>query len=153
DIDLSGLVPGRHFPNDLIFDAEQNIYVTDSYAHAIYKITPDGNASVFAKHKIFETEGFGLNGIGYHPGGFLLVDNSNTGRIYKIPLNDPQSVQTVKIDQYFLGADGLLLNDANTLTMMVNGGNDKIFQLTTEDNWTSAKLAKTTLAADRFTYP
>lgn len=96
---------------------------------------------------------FGSDGIVYHPDGFLLVDNTNTGKIYKVDINNPQNVQPIKIDQYFLGADGLLLNDNNRLTIVVNGGNDKIFQLTTEDNWQSAKLAATTLAADRFIYP
>jgi hypothetical protein len=36
---------------------------------------------------------------------------------------------------------------------VVNGGNDKIFRLESTDNWQSAKLAATTLIADRFTYP
>ena len=35
----------------------------------------------------------------------------------------------------------------------MNGGNNKIFQLSTEDGWRSAKLSATTLTADRFTYP
>ncbi|AEI50792.1 SMP-30/gluconolactonase/LRE family protein [Runella slithyformis] len=153
DIDLSGLVPGKHFPNDLVFDDKGNIYLTDSFAHAIYKITPEGKASVFAKDKRFETEGIGLNGIVYHPDGFLLVDNSNTGMIYKVDIAHPKNVQKVVTDQYFLGADGLLLNDSNTLTVVVNGGNDKIYQLTTEDHWKSARLSATTLITDRFTYP
>jgi DNA-binding beta-propeller fold protein YncE len=153
DINLASLVEGQHFPNDLTFDGNNNIYITDSYAHAIYKITPDGKAAVFAKDKQFETEGFGINGIVYHPGGFLLVDNSNTGRVYKVDINNPRLVQKVDIEQYFLGADGLLLNNDSTLTMVVNGGNDKIFRLTSGDNWRSAKLAATTLAANRFTYP
>lgn len=153
DIDLSALVPGKHFPNDLVFDDKGNAYMTDSYANAIYKITADGKASVFAKDKQFETEGIGINGIVYNPAGFLLVDNTNKGQLFKIDINNPQNVQKVKIDQYFLGADGLYLNDVNKLTMVVNGGNDKIYQLKTEDNWQSAKLAATTLIADRFTYP
>ncbi|MVM32472.1 gluconolaconase [Spirosoma sp. HMF4905] len=153
DVDLSGLVPGKHFPNDLTFDPTGTIYMTDSFAHAIYKITPDGQASVLAKDKKFETQGIGLNGIVYHPSGFLLVDNSNTGQLYKVPISNPQNVQKVAIDQYFLGADGLLLSGNNRLTMVVNGGNDKVFQITTEDNWQSAQLASTTLIADRFTYP
>ncbi|MGZ8551294.1 MAG: hypothetical protein ACXWV2_11555 [Chitinophagaceae bacterium] len=153
DIDLESLLPGKHFPNDLTFDDKGNIYITDSYAHAIYKVTAEGKASVFSRDKQFETEGIGINGIVYHPGGFLLVDNSNTGRIYKVDINNPALVEKVMIDQYFLGADGLLLNDNNKLTMVVNGGNDKIFQLTTEDNWKSGKLSATTLLANRFTYP
>lgn len=153
DVDLSGLLPTRHFPNDIAFDSSNNIYMTDSYANAIYKITPSGQASVFCKDKKFATVGIGLNGIVCHPGGYLLVDNSNTGSIYKVPLNDPSNVSVVKINQYFLGGDGLLLNDSNRLTIAVNGGNDKIYQLVTEDNWQSARLAATTLIADRFSYP
>lgn len=153
DVDLSGLLPGKHFPNDLTFDAQGNCYVTDSYAHAIYKISGAGKASVFAKDKKLETAGIGVNGIVYHPKGYLLVDNTNTGSLYKIEIQDPARVQKVMINQYFLGADGLLLLDSTHLTVVVNGGNDKIYQLTTEDNWNSAEMAATTLIADRFTYP
>ena len=153
DVDVSGLVPGKHFPNDLVFDDKGNVFMTDSYANAIYKITPEGKPSVFAKDKLFETEGFGLNGIVYHPDGFLLVDNSNTGQLYKVPLDNPKNAKAVKIPQFFLGADGMLLNDKNRLALVVNGGNDKIFQVTTQDNWATAKVTATTLAADRFTYP
>ncbi|RFS17667.1 gluconolaconase [Emticicia sp. C21] len=153
DTDLSDLVPGKHFGNDITFDNNNNIYMTDSFANAIYKITSDGKASVFAKDKLFETEGIGLNGIVYHPDGFLLVDNSGTGRIYKVDIQNPKNVSQVGIDQYFMGADGLLLHDKDRLTIVSNGGNDKIFQIKTEDNWRTAKLAATTLQMDAFTYP
>lgn len=153
EVDLSRLLPGKHFVNDMTLDDKGNIYLTDSFAHAIYRVSPDGKASVFAKNSLFETEGIGLNGIVYHPEGFLLADNSNTGQVYKIDIANPKNVQKVKIDQFFLGADGLLLNDRNNLTMVVNGGNDKIYRLESKDNWQSAALAATTLAADRFTYP
>jgi sugar lactone lactonase YvrE len=153
DIDLASLVPGKHFGNDMTFDKDGNIYMTDSYANVIYKINSDWKPSVFAKHKMFETQGFGLNGIVTHKDGFLLVANSNTGRIYKVDLADPSKVSKVGIEQYFLGADGMILNDDNTLTVVVNGGNDKIYQLKTKDNWVTAELAGTTLIVDRFTYP
>ncbi len=153
DTDLSGLIPGKHFGNDITFDKDGNAYITDSFAHAIYKVDAGGKASVFAKHKLFETAGIGLNGIVYHPGGFLLVDNSNTGQIYKVDMANPENVTKVATDQYFLGADGLILRDDNKLVVVVNGGSDKIYQLETEDNWASASLAAATLAADRFTYP
>lgn len=153
DIDLSGLIPGNHFANDLTFDSQGNAYVTDSFAHAIYKVTPDGQASVFARNKMFETMGVGLNGIAFYPEGFLLVDNSSTGQIYKVELANPSNVQKVKIDQFFMGADGLLAQGSNKLLAVVNGGNDKIFELETRDNWASASLSGTTMVADRFTYP
>jgi len=153
DVDLSKLLPGKHFPNDIAIDGQGNLYITDSFAHAIYKVSPDGKASVFAKDKKFETMGVGLNGIVYHPDGYLLVDNTNTGQIYKVDLKNPTKVEKVKVDQYFLGADGMLLDDNNHLTVVVNGGNDKIFRLESTDGWKSAELSASTLASDRFTYP
>lgn len=153
DLDLSQLLPGKHFPNDLTFDAQGNSYITDSFAGAIYKVTPDGRASVFAKDNLFKMEGIGLNGIVYHPEGYLIADASGTGQLYKIDLKNPKNVQKVSIDQYFLGADGLLLTDPQTLTLVVNGGTDKIYQLKSTDNWKTAKVVASTLTNDRFTYP
>jgi DNA-binding beta-propeller fold protein YncE len=153
DVDLSMLIPGKHFANDLTFDQQGNAYVTDSFAGAIYKVAADGKATVFSKHELFRTEGVGVNGIVYHSDGFLIVDNSAKGQLFKIDLKDPMNVQRIKIDQYFLGADGLILNDKNKLTMVVNGGIDKIYQLTSTDNWASAKVAASTSTEDRFTYP
>ncbi|HVK48679.1 MAG TPA: hypothetical protein VM488_12555, partial [Pseudobacter sp.] len=115
DIDLSKLLPGKHFPNDLTFDMEGNCYITDSYAHAIYKVTPDGKPSVLVQDPLFETQGIGVNGIAWHPEGFLLVDNSNTGGLYKIVITSPAKVSRIRINQFFLGADGLLLKDLNDL--------------------------------------
>jgi len=153
EVDLGALVPGKHFPNDLAFDDQGNAYITDSYAHTIYKVTPDGKSSVFSQHTLFVTEGIGINGIVYHPDGYLLVNSTNTGCLYKVPINNPTAVSKVKLEQYFLGADGMVLNDAKSVVMVVNGGNDKIYKLTSDDGWASAKMAATTLIADRFTYP
>ena len=153
DIDLSILKPGKHFPNDLTFDDAGNAYITDSFAHSIYKVDSGGKASLFVTDEKFTTEGGGLNGIAFHKGGYLLLNNSATGMLYRVPLNNPKEVTQVKLDQFFLGADGLLLNAADTLTIVVNGGNDKIFKITSNDDWKSASLAASTLIADRFTYP
>lgn len=153
DIDLSKLIASKHFINDLTFDDKGNAYVTDSFAHAIYKVSTDGESSVFSRSEQFVTEGIGINGIVFHPNGYLLVDNSATGSIYKVPVGHPSHVSRVKTDQFFMGADGLLLTKDSKLTVVVNGGNDKIFQLKSDDNWNSAYLSGTTLAADRFTYP
>ncbi|MCX2486774.1 gluconolaconase [Pedobacter sp. MR2016-24] len=153
DTDLSRLIPGKHFANDLAFDAQNNAYVTDSFAGAIYKVSPDGKATVFAKDELFKTAGTGLNGIVFHPDGYLIVDNSAKGQLFKVDLKNPKNVSRIVTGQYFTGADGLLLTDKNTLTMVVNGGIDKIFQLSSTDNWQSAKVSASTLVTDRFTYP
>ena len=153
DIDLAGLVPGEHFPNDLAFDDAGNAYVTDSFANVIYKITKDGKASVFADSPMFKTKGVGLNGIVYHNDGYLLACSTGTGAIYKISMAEPKQVSRVATDQFFVNADGLLLTRDKTLVLVQNGGSDKIYELKSEDNWGSAKLHASTLVADRFTYP
>jgi len=153
DIDLAGLVPGEHFPNDMTFDSSGNAYVTDSFANVVYKVTKDGKASVFADSPLFKTKGVGLNGIVWHNAGYLLVCSSGTGAIYKISMANPKQVTKVETSQFFVNADGLLLTGDKTLVLVQNGGSDKIYELISEDNWISAKLNASTLAADRFTYP
>lgn len=153
DVDLSGLVPGKHFPNDLTFDSNGNAYVTDSFANVIYKVDNNGNASVFADSPLFKTEGIGINGIAWHEAGYLLTASTGTGTIYKVDMANPANVQKVKSEQFFVNADGILLLDANTLALVQNGGSDKIYRLRTEDNFGSVKMSGTTSAGDRFTYP
>jgi sugar lactone lactonase YvrE len=153
DTDLSKLVPGKHFANDLAFDPQNNVYITDSFAGVIYKVSPTKEVTVFAKDDLFKTEGVGLNGIVYHPNGYLIVDNTAKGQLYKVDLKNPKHVKKVAIENYFVGADGLLLNDKNKLTVVVNGGTDKIFQLSSTDDWATAKVIASTLVTDRFTYP
>lgn len=153
DLDLSRLYEGKRFANDLTFDDKGNIYLTDSYSNTIIKVDEANKPSVFCKSPLFQTGGIGLNGIVYNPAGYLLVNSTGKGMLFKVDIANPQNVQQVKSSMYFIGADGMLLNDPNTITMLVNGGNDKIFKITTDDNWASAKLAGTTLIIDRFTYP
>jgi sugar lactone lactonase YvrE len=153
DIDLSKLLMGKHFLNDLVFDSQANAYVTDSFSNVIYKVTPDGQASVFADSPMFKTEGIGLNGIVYHPSGYLLTVSSGTGALYKIDISNPQNITKVETEQFFINGDGLLLTANQKLVVVQNGGSDKIYELTSDDNWSSAKLSASTLAADRFTYP
>ncbi len=153
DIDLSGLVAGEHFPNDIAFDAKGNAYVTDSFANAVYKVDASGKASVLSKHELLKSAGVGPNGIVAHDGGFLIVANNGSGSLIKIPLDNTAMASKVKIDQFFPGADGLILNDANTLTLVQNGGVDKIFKLFSTDNWASAKVVEATSTEDRFAFP
>ncbi|MCW3170863.1 gluconolaconase, partial [Chryseobacterium sp. 09-1422] len=153
DIDLSKLVPGNHFANDLTFDSQQNAYVTDSFSNVIYKVSPGGQASVFADSPMFKTEGIGLNGIVFHPSGYLLTVSSGTGAVYKIDLKNPKSISKVDTEQFFMNGDGLLLTGNNKLVLVQNGGSDKIYELTSEDNFVSAKMSASTLVTDRFTYP
>ena len=153
DIDLSQLIPGEHFPNDLIFDASGNAYITDSYADAVYKVDASGKASVFSKNELLKSAGVGPNGIVFHSKGFLIVANNGSGALIKIDLSNPEKAVKIKIDQFFPNVDGLLLDDDNTLTLVQNGGVNKIFKIKTSDNWISAQVMESTSVEDRFAFP
>lgn len=153
DIDLSLLIPGEHFPNDLIFDSSGNVYVTDSFADAVYKVDVSGKATVFSKNELLKSAGVGPNGIVYHPKGFLIVANNGSGSLIKIDMANPEKATKIKIDQFFPNVDGLLLNDENTLTLVQNGGVNKIFKVKTSDNWNSAHVTESTSLEDRFSFP
>lgn len=152
DVDLSNLYEGRHFANDLAFDGKGNIYITDSYSPVIYKVDSSNKASVFTKHNWFMSAGVGLNGIVWHPAGYLLVANNGSGCLLRVSLSDPGKVSKVQVEQFFPGADGLLL-DNNDLVLVQNKGTNKIFRLASSDNWTSAKVIESTQAKDMFSFP
>lgn len=82
-IDLPGIVPDMpHFVNDLTIDPHGNIYITDSFTLAIYKVDSAGNAELFLLDEAFASvAGVGLNGIVYHPDGYLLVGQYSTGSL------------------------------------------------------------------------
>jgi sugar lactone lactonase YvrE len=153
DIDLSALYSGPHFANDLALDDKGNIYITDSYSPVIYKVDADGKASVFSQSNWFAAVGTGLNGIVYHPSGYLLVAHNANGQLLKVDIREPQRIGKVKINQFFPGADGLLLDDNKELVLIQNKGVNKIFRLVSADNWVTAKVTAATQAKDRFDFP
>jgi DNA-binding beta-propeller fold protein YncE len=132
---------GGNFVNDVTLDDKGNIYVTNSFSPIIYKITQSGEASIFATHEDWKGEGFNLNGIVFHPSGYLIVAQSNSGNLYKVSTDNPKKIHTIKIAP-LIGADGLILNNQKELVVMSNAKNE-IYQLTTDNNWESAALKKT----------
>ncbi|WP_073109579.1 SMP-30/gluconolactonase/LRE family protein [Hymenobacter daecheongensis] len=138
-IDLGGLRPGlNHFANDIAVDAQGNCYITDSLSPIIYKVDAQGTATVFLEDpRLSGGTGFGLNGIVFHPDGYLLVAKSNDGTLFKVPLSNPTGFTTVTIAQSLVGADGLLLLDPQTL-LVVSGSQSTVFRLATTTAWVSA---------------
>lgn len=153
EINLEGLYAGKHFINDLTFDDKGNIYMTDSFSPVIYKVDGTGKASVFAESPLFKSIDVGLNGIIYHPAGFLLTVNNSDGSILKVNINDPKQVTAVKIRDLFPGADGLLLDDGNNLILIQNKSVNKCYKLESADNWQTAKVTAATHSEDRFQQP
>jgi sugar lactone lactonase YvrE len=153
DIDLSTVFKGKHFLNDLTLDGKGNIYVTDSFSPVIYKIDSKGTASVFAQDDRFKSASVGLNGIAYHPDGFLIVAHNTDGVLYRVDIKDPEKIQRITVDQFFPGADGLWMDDARNLILVQNKGVSKIFKLSSSDKWQTATIAAKTPTAELFQNP
>ncbi len=140
--DLGALnTTGNNFANDVDFDLQGNCYVTNSASPIIYKITKTGKASIFATSDNWKKEGFNLNGIVFHPNGYLLVAQSNTGELYKVSIKNPKEISKITAD-IMLGADGIFLNGKNEL-MVISNSTKQVFQLNSTDNFTTAKVLKT----------
>ncbi|HET7925610.1 MAG TPA: hypothetical protein VFL30_11970, partial [Rhodanobacteraceae bacterium] len=96
----------RHFANDLTVDGEGNVYVTDSFANAIYKVTPQYQATVMQRFTDLP-QGALLNGIVFHDGGYLLAVAEE--RIYKVPIANPAGMTQVNVTDPVDGQDGIVL--------------------------------------------
>ncbi len=146
---ISGNPEAPHFANDVAVDLAGNAYVTDSFYPVIYKVDREGNASVFLQDAAFQSSAgaFGLNGIIYHPLGFLVVAFSETGTLYKLPLDDPEDFSKIEVDMPLGSPDGLYLgSDLETLLVVNNaGGTDagQVLALESDDLWKTAAVEDT----------
>lgn len=148
--DLSNLVSGGHFANDITVDGKGNVYVTDSFSPVIYRIDTAGKASVFVQDDRFTGEGFNLNGIVYHPDGFLLVNKHNTGEIFRISVNNPKQITAVKVPEAFKGADGMVLREPGRVSLIQNGEANRAVELVSSDGWKSATVKSSRKSAYPF---
>lgn len=136
-VDLGALAPGLHMPNDVTLDADGNAYVTDSLAPVIYKVDVTGSAELFAIDTCF---GF-LNGIVYHPNGYLLVSANDDRALLKVPLDDPSRVSEVDILRP-VNADGMILTDSLDLLAVIRPPVGSLLRLQSDDDWASASVAE-----------
>ncbi|GAB3831180.1 SMP-30/gluconolactonase/LRE family protein [Hymenobacter jeollabukensis] len=127
----------RHFANDIAVDAQGNAYITDSFAPVIYKLDLQGNATVLLDNAQLSSTTFGLNGIVYHPDGYLLVAKTSDGSLFKVPLSNPAGFAKVTTTQNLAGADGLLLTDNQTL-LVVAGSQGTVYRMGSTDAWATA---------------
>ena len=145
-VDLGTLHPeGRHFANDVTVDPDGNAYVTNSFSPVIYRVAADGEASVFLEDARLGAERLGLNGIDYHPGGFLLVAVAGDRALYKVPLDAPAEMSKVALSEPF-GADGLFLREGGALVAVAvtGSGEDRRMEtllLESDDDWRTASIA------------
>ena len=125
-----------HFANDVAVGDDGAAYVTDTRMNVIYRVGIDYDASVL--HRFEPIEGLGLNGIVYHPSGYLLVAGGAT--LWKVPLDDPAGATQVTLPEEVPGQDGMVWTADGRLAIVSNSGN-RVIALTSEDEWATAQLA------------
>ncbi|MGF1477598.1 MAG: hypothetical protein ACFB6S_18800 [Geminicoccaceae bacterium] len=155
-VDLSALrADEQRFVNDLTIDKDGNAFVTDSLAAAIYRVTPEGEASVFLTDERFRGEGFNLNGIQAHENGYLLVAKKSDGSLFRVPLDAPETFTEVTLPQPLVGTDGLVLTAADELIAITNRAAGQapntVHRLVSQDGWSSAEIVESVATGDVYT--
>ena len=154
EIDLRGFTPhAGSCPNDVAVDADGNIYITDSFSPLIYKIDGSYSPSVFANNPLFAAPSgsFGLNGIVFHPDGYFLIAKTNTSKLLKVSLSNPEMVTEVS-GMAINYPDGIEFNKNNELVIVENGlGAGKSHTFASSNGWVSAtKVSETNIGKDEF---
>jgi hypothetical protein len=107
----------------------------------VYRVDPSGRADVFVQDARLANPSVGLNGIVWHPAGFLLTVNYTTGELWRI---DPDaSVHPVTLDHPLIGGDGLVLLPSGRLVLVTNAvlapGENAVRTLAGTPGWTHAR--------------
>jgi hypothetical protein len=153
-VDLGALRSGRagavFFANDVAVADDGAAYVTDTRQNVLYRVGTDYVGSVF--YEFPATENLSLNGIVYHPDGYLIVADSGNGVLYKTPIGNPGATTRVSLPAPVPGSDGIVWRADGALAVVQNSATDgRVTLLTSNDGWASAAVAGTSAHAGQAT--
>ncbi|KAK8567569.1 hypothetical protein V6N13_105528 [Hibiscus sabdariffa] len=142
DFPVSSTRRGRDVANDVAVDFKGNAYVTNSIGNFIWKVNEDGEASIFSKAPAFtrypnamdENDPFndcGLNGITYVSNGYLLVVQSNTGKMFKVDADDGKA-RVVLLNRDMVMPDGIAMRRDGVVLVV---SSQKLWFLKSDDGW------------------
>ncbi|KAL2347690.1 hypothetical protein Fmac_001690 [Flemingia macrophylla] len=136
---------GRPIANDVAADHAGNAYVTNAGGNFIWKVSPNGEASIFSESARFTEHPVvgdavysfcGLNGIVHVSKGYLLVVQSNTGKMFKVD-EEHGTAREVLLNKDLMGADDVALRaDGVVLVVSFN----KLWFLKSNDGWAQASV-------------
>lgn len=135
----------KSLADDVAVDAEGNAYVTDARASKIWKVGVEGKLLSIIRNPLFTPKEWyktfiALNGIVYHPDGFLIVIHTLSGNLYKIDLTKGEEVKIIKVAKGSLSfGDGLELLSPTKL--VVAGNPSRLVE--SLDGWNTASVVST----------
>ncbi|TDC24548.1 hypothetical protein E1265_09450 [Streptomyces sp. 8K308] len=142
------------FANDLAYDTRTGtIYVSDSVSATIQQIDTRGRVSDLVTDERFAAEFIGLNGIAWHPDGYLLTTRYDTGEMFRVTLRGRPRVTRVEVPQSLVGVDGITLRSDGTLLAVQNElgaglgmprGDTAVTVLASRDGWRTAHVTDRT---------
>lgn len=134
----------RSLADDVAIDPDGNIYVTDAVGALIWKVRSDGSSfeiltlkdAFKVKPKSRLLSWVTVNGIVYHPEGFLLVVHTGGDCLFRVSL-DGKDVRRVDMGGSLLG-DGIAL--ASPSQLAVAGLWTGVRLVESKDAWSSANI-------------
>ncbi|XP_043701741.1 uncharacterized protein LOC122652134 [Telopea speciosissima] len=146
----------RQIANDVTADYHGNAYVTNAAGNFIWKVNVDGEPSILSRSRLFTSQHVyrdepyrfcGLNGIAYVNNGYLLVVQTNTGKLFKVDPDDG-TTRLVKIGKDLTAADGIAVRKDGVLVVV---SQFRAWFLRSRDGWGEAVVYdETTLDTERF---
>ncbi|KAG2302095.1 hypothetical protein Bca52824_030746 [Brassica carinata] len=138
----------RDVANDVAVDHSGNAYVTNSAKNFIWKVNPDGEASIFSRSAAFNSQPVapdaddsfrdcGLNGIVYNSKGYLLVVQSNTGKMFKVD-EESGTARIVLLNGDMVAADGVARRRRDGTVVVVS--QKKLWYLKSQDSWSEGVI-------------
>ncbi|PXX71490.1 sugar lactone lactonase YvrE [Nocardia tenerifensis] len=131
----------------IALDRSGTAYVCDPAAGAIYRVTPDYQASVVVQHPLLaaSAHGAGVVGIAFDEAqGVVLGMNYSAGTLARVPVADPAATSQVRVDRMLPGSDGITMTPDGHLLVVSNhlaahDGSEAVTELATTDGWLSAR--------------
>ncbi|MFI9450255.1 hypothetical protein [Amycolatopsis sp. NPDC052450] len=134
------------FANDVTVDhATGSVYVTDCVSATVQVIDRHGNVRALVTDPRFRSPDIGLNGIAWHPDGYLLTARYDTGSLFRISLDGRPETSVVATKAPLRGVEGFTLRPDGTLLAARNnlgapGVVDAVVGLGSADGWRTARL-------------
>jgi sugar lactone lactonase YvrE len=132
DVSLFASLNPNGFPNDIAFQDDGSMLVTDPFLALIYKIDTSGNATIWLSDPLFAgnpaaptfgVHDFGVDGIAFDSNKKnLFVGNVDFGRVIQIPVTDgvPGTLQVLAEDSRLIGIDGIAIDRRGTVFAAVD---------------------------------